>query len=377
MRWSLIVGVLLTAGCTCPTFDGEDGELTYRSCTRPDGLVQRSSEWPVTVEEVEEGAPVTWTSDDAATVSATGTTEEAVLRAWEVGTATVTTTLADGTTDGVAWEVTRADSGTLVDEVAVFIAEGLAGENAADFSGELPAEPVPDVVRLATGQTIAFRVDLQTQAGDPVQWTPTALSGDGSVRIDDDEAFARLATSEVGHVLDDAGEALLEVAVVPIDSIGSGDLALGAYTPARSEPDADATQVTLAYLQAAVTDGGDRIWQPPVTWEVVTGPGTVTDFRTAGYGATLARTDLAQLVLTEDEVGRWETATVCVAATVESGGGLVSRSAWITADGVEHYDNGVCGNRGCSCSTGAPSRQGGALALLATTALAMRRRRSG
>lgn len=375
-KWLLVLSLVGASGCACPTFDGLDETLSYRSCTSPDVLVQRSSEWTVAIDGYEEGTEATWVSEDLAILSATGDTEQAVLRAWEVGSAEVTSTLADGTADRFVYEVARADSGVLIDAITEFVIDQQASDE-NPLVGDLPTEPVGDVVRLFEGQTLGLNLDLFA-GGERVQWTPSALTGEGSVRVDDEEPIVRLATSEVGRVLDDAEEQLVEVSVISVDGIESGDLALGAYPQARDELSADATSATLAHLRAVVTDGDDRIWQAPVLWEVVAGPGEVLDFRAAGWGDSMARTDAAQVTLGESELGRWETAKTCVAASIETrSGAIVARSVWITPDGAELYDNGVCGNRGCSCSTVEPAGASALGLVLAAAVLRRRRRSSG
>ena len=362
------------AGCPCPAFDGLDEQISYRSCgATPASPVQRSSEWAINIDTADP-LVVQWGSDDPATVSVTGDTEDAVLRAWEVGAAEVTSTLDDGTSDRTQWEVVQATSGSLTDMITEFVTEQSVDN--PEFVGEFPVEPVGDLLRLTAGTTLALDLTLADAQGRAVQWTPTALTGDGSLRVDDDRAFVRIATSAVGHVLDDAGSQLLEIAVIAVDSIGSGAIALGVYAPEREEPSADAEASTLAYLRAIVTDGGDRIWQPPVAWSVVSGPGAVASFVDGEWDETLARTDVAELRL-EGDLAQWETAQSCVAASIETLGGTVVRSAWISPDEVTVYDNGVCGNRGCACAAQGPSRGPAAVGAMAVFGALLRRRRQG
>lgn len=371
VRFVMLALVLLLSGCACPAFDGLDGQTSYRSClAQPDLPVQRSSEWVVSIDTEDEDLDVTWSSDDPSVVSATGDSEDVVLRAWEVGSAEVTSVLADGTSDRVVWEIARASSGSLIDTFNEYVADNIDVED-NHLYGDLPVQPVGDTVRLWDGESLELDLLLTAADGRQVQWAPSALTAEGSVRVDDEQAVVRLAGSDLGRVFDDAGEQLLEVAVIPIDGLGSASISLGVLHPLRDAPEADAEDTAYAYLRAVVTDGSeDPIYQPPLSWTVL-GHGTVS---AVGEGSSSLRTDIAYWTLEEGELGNQDDAKACVVVSLETDGGTVSRSAWITSDLVEVYDNATCGSRGCACSAVEPSSAPLSVAALVLIAGLVRRR---
>jgi len=371
-RYLLLAFVLLLSGCPCQDFTGLDGEITYRSCiATPDQPVQRSSEWQVNIDTSEEDLVVAWSSDDPSIVSTAGDTEDVMLRAWEVGSAEVTSVMADGTSDRVVWEIARATSGELVDTYTQFVV-GALEDSTEGMYGDLPTEPVGETVSLWEGQRIELELDLANDDG-PVQWAPSALTADGSIEVDDTSAVVHLTGGGVGHVFDDEGETLLEVAVDSVNTLETASIALGVWAPAREEPDVAAEDKSFAYLRAVVTDAsGSVIHQPPLAWSVLR-DGIV---RNLGAGSPGERTDIVDWTLQEGELDNYEDARACVVVELETGSGTVSRSAWIAPDYVEVYDNGTCGNRGCACSAVQPTSAPVALAVLTLGVGLVRRRRS-
>ncbi len=361
----------LFAGCPCQVFDGLDYRISYRSCIgKPDLPVQRSSEWEVTIID-EEDIAVTWTSDDPAVVSATGDSEAVVLRAWEVGTAEVTSVLADGTSDRMRWDVTRATSATLVDIYTEWVAGSLDPPD-MDLYGDLPVQPVGDPVRMWQGTSLDLDLRLADADGGAVQWAPSALTSDGSIRVDDTSAVVRLTPDGAGQVFDDVGDTLLSVSVLPVEALDTASIALGVLERARQEPEPDAGSMSIAWLRAVVTDSSDDlIQQAPLVWSVI-GAGSV---RSQSEGASSDSTGIAQWILEGSELDNWDAARACVVVSLPTDTGTVSRSAWITPEGVELYDNHRCGNRGCACSAVEPTAAPLAVAAFAALAGWVRRRR--
>jgi MYXO-CTERM domain-containing protein len=358
--WGLLLCSLL-GGCLCPTYEGLDGEITFRSCADPAQPVARSTVFEVSrATEEEPPLPTTWSSSAPAVIDLRPDADGAGwFVATGVGVAEVSAAVDGGPTDRLRYEVAEAGSATWLDPIGA-VAADLWEQSPELVVGE-PLDSHPGArVQLASAEPVDLSLELFDDAGRRLTWSPQAVAFDG-VRDAVDLGAVAVVAPTTALVFDDVGAELGRVEVVEGDLAGA-TVELSAYWTPRDqvEQPEPGQELTLAWLRAVVRDAaGEPVLNAPVAFEA-RGAGRASRMVDEEDSPTTRR-DVGVWIVPATAWGRLDSLTSCVVATIDGD----AASVWFTPDGAEAFDDDTCGGNGCGCSTAArPSSAGLAVLLL-------------
>jgi|GEM_PF-1839430 len=373
--------LLLGAGCSCPTFEGLDGVLTFQACDDLQRPLMKDSVFPIELVDEAEDATTTWVSDDPGVAAVTGAAQAWAVSATELGSAEVSVTADGGEQDRLAFEVVAGVTASLRDPWTDLVSD-LMVDREDEFWGEIPLLQPRDPVQIFGGSSLDLTLEVLDAGGRAISWSPEAID---FVNADpgQDVGSVTLSLPGTSSFSDGDGAQLLAVNVVEAVDLTGATIALGAMAPPRTEPEEVTrdTSFALGYLQAVVTDAaGEPIYQTPLQWSS-RGIGThgfvVDGFVVDGATGSPGRSDIVLHTLEGNEANKWESAVACVSVSLDDAG-LVA-SALLAPAGVEFFEDSDCGGAavtpGCGCSAVDP--QGASmLSLLVAAGLLSRRRRA-
>jgi MYXO-CTERM domain-containing protein len=357
MRHFLILLALAAGGCTCPDVSGLDQEITFRTCADPDVPLLRGSRFEISVREPSDQAVEGWSSSGP--TLAVEEDDGTMLVAAEIGMAEVVATLADGTTDRLGYEVVDGATARFRDPFSALV-DGLEEDVPEELVGApTSSDPVQSLV-LAPGGEAEVTVEVRESGGRIVQWSTHALTMEGTEAGDTADTWAVVEPGSLAVSQED-GDPLGSLEVVELSELADVSLEVAAWAPDRVDGDDD----WIAYARAVVrASDGEPIHGAELVWSASTG--TLQRWGESEE-APPDRLDIASVALTEDV-----TASVCVAAELETADGWIGRSIWLSPGGNSVHDDTTCGGQACGCTAAGDEA---AASLLLLLLLVPRRRR--